>query len=199
MGGYWMDFTDEIVPFGGVNDDGSSIRGNAEKTRHQGIELGMRVQVTTRDAIALAASRSWDEFVSFHQYLDTDWDGTADTEVDNSGNPIALFPEYLGMIAWDRNWHAGVRTRLRGNVTGKQYLDNTGNEERTIDAWGTVDVSLWLALGDLGMTALDGATAFVHARNLGDTEYEVWGYWAGDNWYTPAAGRNLALGLDYDF
>jgi len=199
VGGYWMDFTDEIVPFGGVNDDGSSIRGNAEKTRHQGIELGMRVQVTTRDAIALAASRSWDEFVSFHQYLDTDWDGTADTEVDNSGNPIALFPEYLGMIAWDRNWHAGVRTRLRGNVTGKQYLDNTGNEERTIDAWGTVDVSLWLALGDLGMTALDGATAFVHARNLGDTEYEVWGYWAGENWYTPAAGRNLALGLDYDF
>ena len=47
--------------------------------------------------------------------------------------------------------------------------------------------------------ALDGATAFVHARNLGDTEYEVWGYWAGENWYTPAAGRNFALGLDYDF
>ena len=44
-----------------------------------------------------------------------------------------------------------------------------------------------------------GARAFVHLRNLGDTEYETWGYWYGENYYTPAAGRNFAVGLDYVF
>jgi iron complex outermembrane receptor protein len=200
VGGYWMDFRDEIVPYGGVGEDGSSIRGNADRTRHRGIELGVNLQVSDRDALALAGSRSWDEFVTFSEFLDTDWDGTADTVVDHAGNPIALFPEYLAMAAWDRDWRPGVRTRLRLNATGKQYLDNTGDEDRTIDAWTTVDVSLWLALGDLGLAPLDGATAFVHVRNLGDTAYEVWGYYyEPENWYTPAAGRNVALGLDYDF
>jgi hypothetical protein len=30
-------------------------------------------------------------------------------------------------------------------------------------------------------------------------EYETWGYWYGENHYTPAAGRNFAVGIDYGF
>ena len=47
--------------------------------------------------------------------------------------------------------------------------------------------------------ALEGATAFLHARNLNDSEYETWGYYYGENYYTPAAGRNFVAGVDYDF
>jgi len=74
------------------------------------------------------------------------------------------------MVSWDARWTPGVQTRLRLRDTGRQHLDNTGN-----------------------------ARVFVHLRNLGDTEYETWGYWAGENYYTPAAGRNFAVGLDYNF
>jgi iron complex outermembrane receptor protein len=83
--------------------------------------------------------------------------------------------------------------------TGQQYLDNTGNEDRTIDPWTTVDLSVWFDLGGLGWRSLDGATVFAHLRNLADTEYEVWGYWYGENYYTPAAGFNFAVGIDYGF
>ena len=41
LNGYWMDFKNEIVPYGGVDDDGSSIRGNADQTLHRGLELGL--------------------------------------------------------------------------------------------------------------------------------------------------------------
>lgn len=193
LGGYWMDFTDEIVPYGGVNDDGSSIRGNAGATLHRGVELGLRARVARGHDLTLAASRSWDEF---DEFLFHDWDGTV---YDYAGNPIAGFPDRLAMAAWDAAWPDGLRTRVRARHTGRQHLDNSGLAERTIDPWTTLDLSAWLDLGRAGWTALDGATAFVHVRNVGDTEYETWGYWYEENWLTPAAGRNYVVGLDCTF
>jgi iron complex outermembrane receptor protein len=193
LGGYWMDFRDEIVPYGGVNDDGSSIRGNAGKTLHRGLELGARAQINAANSLSLAASRSWDEFEEFTFF---DWDGSV---YDYSGNPIALFPEHLLMLSWDTDWRGKARTRVRLRNTGRQHLDNSGDTERTIAPWTTVDLSLWVDLGRAGLAPLRGATAFVHVRNVGDTEYETWGYWFGENYYTPGAGRNFALGIDYDF
>lgn len=193
LGGYWMDFTDEIVPYGGVNDDGSSIRGNAGQTQHRGLELELRTQVTAAHAVSVAASKSWDEF---EEFIFHDWDGTVS---DYSGNPIALFPAHLVMANWETVWKPGVRTRLRVRNTGEQHLDNTGDGERVIDPWTTVDVSVWLDLGAVGLKALKNTTAFVHLRNLADKEYETWGYYYGENYYTPAAGRNFVLGVDYNF
>ena len=89
LGGYWMDFTNEIVPYGGVNEDGYGIRGNAAKTIHRGFELGLRARLDSHTSLAVAASRSWDKYDEFDFY---DWDGSYS---DFSGNPIALFPEHL--------------------------------------------------------------------------------------------------------
>ena len=200
VGGYWMDFQNEIVALGGVNDDGSSIRGNAGQTEHKGIEFGLNAKIARNHGLALAASKSWD---TFNEFLYHDYDGTVN---DYSGNPISLFPGHLLMLSWDAEWIRGFTTRIRLRDTGKQYLDNTGTEERTIDPWTTVDLSFWFDLGRLGSETLAGARAFVHLRNLGDTEYETWGYYGWneigqqeENFFTPAAGRNFAVGLDYDF
>lgn len=199
LGGYWMDFEDEIVAYGGVNDDGSSIRGNAEETRHKGIEAQLDVQVSERHRVSLSGSRSWDEFVTFMMYEDSDWDGLADTVHDYSGNPIALFPEYLAQAGWETQWTGDLRTRLRVRSTGRQHLDNSGDDERVIDAWTTVDLSLWLDLDRFGLAGAAQPRLFVHLRNLGDTEYETWGYWYGENWYTPGSGRNFIAGVSADF
>lgn len=161
--------------------------------------MELRARLSRSHTISLAGSRSWDEFDTFTQYLDTDWDGTADTEQDNSGNPISLFPEYLAHAAWDAQWTPELKTRLRVRGTGRQYLDNTGDDERTIDSWTTLDLSLWLDLSGLDFAGSTAPTVFVHLRNLGDTEYETWGYYYGENWYTTGPGRNFAAGVSADF
>ncbi len=196
LGGYWMDFANEIVPYGGVNDDGSSIRGNAGLTRHRGLELGIQGRLAAGQQAALAFSRSWDEAVEFSFH---DWDGSV---YDYAGNPLPLFPEYLALGTWDGQWAHGLRSRLRVRATGRQWLDGSGEASRTIDPWTTLDVSLWLDLCEAGLLRGGDVTAFVHVRNLADAEYETWGYWNawdGGNWYTPAAGRNLAVGIDCGF
>jgi len=193
LGGYWMDFENEIVSYGGVNDDGSSIRGNAGLTRHQGIEFELNTALTQRHSVGIAASKSWDKF---REFLYHDWDGSV---YDYSGNSIALFPEHLMMADWTAQWNAAYRTRLRVRNTGSQQTDNTGEADHSIDPWTTVDVSFWVDLGGIGLKALKDTTAFLHVRNLADVEYETWGYYFGENYYTPAAGRNFVVGVDYLF
>jgi iron complex outermembrane receptor protein len=201
LGGYWMDFRDEIVPYGGVDEDGLGIRGNAGKTLHRGIELGLRALVAPGNLLTVAASRSWDEF---DEFIFTDYDGAT---ADYSGNPIALFPEHLLTFALRSDLTPSVTTQLRLRRVGKQYLDNTGSEDRVIDPWNTVDISLWCDLGGVGLKALSGARGFIHVRNVADERYETTGYYnpwggvdySGENHYTPGPGRNFALGVDYDF
>ncbi|MFT5232223.1 MAG: iron complex outermembrane receptor protein [Candidatus Krumholzibacteriia bacterium] len=187
LGGYWMDFENEIVALGGVNDDGSGIRGNAGETRHKGVEFEISAQVSRQHKFRLAASKSWDNFVQYTYY---DFDGIAK---DYSGNRIALFPEHLAMADWTAQWWPDFRTRLRARNTGRQQTDNTGIADHSIDPWTTVDVSFWYELGG------KRTTAFLHLRNLANAEYETWGYYFGENYYTPAAGRNFVVGLDYSF
>ncbi len=196
LGGYWMDFENEIVPYGGTSEEGLGIRGNAEKTLHRGVELGLRARLSSRNLLTMAASRSWDEF---DEFLFTDWDGSQE---DYSDNPIALFPDRLLSVAMRTAWNERVSSQIRVRHVGQQYLDNTGDQDRTIDAYTTVDFSLWADLSALGLEGLQGARAFLHLRNLGDTEYETYGYydgWDGGNHYIPGSGRNFALGVDYDF
>jgi len=193
LGGYWMDFTDEIVPYGGVSDDGSGIRGNAGRTRHRGLELSARARLGGAHAVALAASRSWDEAVEFTFH---DWDGSV---YDYAGNTLALFPSHLAMATWDGGWGGGLRSRVRVRSTGRQWLDNSGDKARTIDPWATIDLSLWLDLREAGLFRSSDVTVFAHLRNVGNVEYETWGYWYGENYTTPAAGRNVAVGIDCGF
>lgn len=203
--GYWMDFRNEIVPFGAVDDDGLAIKGNAEKTLHRGIELGLTARLGRRHDLLLAASRSWDEFDRFIVYEDQwDWDtweylGTV--AYDYGGNPIALFPDHLVSLIL-RSRFGPVATNVRVRRVGHQHLDNSGLEERTIDAYTTVDLGLTLELGRLGPRWLHGMRLDVRVRNLLDEEYESYGYydpWAGGNMKIPAATRNVLAGVRISF
>jgi len=196
LNGYWMDFTNEIVPSGYFDPDRGAIRGNADQTYHRGIELGLRAQLTQRHLLTVGASRSWDRYETFLFY---DWDGTVQ---DYSGNPIALFPQYLASLSWFAGWGA-FKTDLRVRSVGKQYLDNTGNDDRTIDPNTVIDVSLFWDLGETaGLAALEGLQAYVRLLNLLDEEYETWGYydpWGAGNYKMPAATRNFLVGVNYSF
>lgn len=195
VNGYWMDFRNEIVPYGGVDDEGYGIKGNAGKTLHRGLEAGLTARLGDRHQLTAAASRSWDRFESF---LLTDWDGS---QSDLSGNPIPLFPSHLATVALRSDW-GGWDSTLRLRAAGRQHLDGTGRRERTTDPYAVLDAGLGVALGRLGWEALAGARVEARIRNLLDAEYETSGYydaWGAGNYKIPAAKRNILLGVEYVF
>lgn len=193
--GYWMDFRDEIVPTGYYDDERGTLRTNAEKTLHRGVELGLRWQPHPDHRLAVGASRSWNEHERFRFEAP---DGTVE---DHSGNPIALFPSALVSATWSSR-RGPVSADLRVRHLGRQHLDNTGDRARTIDPSTVLDLALYYDLGS-GLNALDGMSASIRVLNLLDERYETTGYhdaWDyGENMYIPGAPRSVMGGVTYGF
>jgi len=196
VNGYWMELENEIVGYGTVDDDGQPIKGNAGSTLHRGVELEASAWLTDVHMLRVAASRSWDEHDDYTTTLDPDtWESG---EFDLSGNPIALFPEHFLTVALDSDF-GPVDTTLRVRSVGKQYLDNTGLEDRTIDAFTTVDLAVGVDLSALMGPSAVSTRLDLRVNNLLDEEYETWGYWYGGRNLIPAAGRHFLTGVHMSF
>ncbi|MDP8269205.1 MAG: TonB-dependent receptor [Candidatus Tenebribacter davisii] len=197
INGYWMNFTDEIVAYGGVDDEGSPIRGNADKTVHRGLELSAKVILPAN--LKLSANFSYSDNY-FEKFIMKDWSG----DIDLSGNTIAGFPDIVsnGKLIYSLE-HFNIFTQLQ--YVGKQYLDNTENEDRIIDPFSIVNMGAVVNITKL-FDKFD-LQLNLKANNILDKEYETAGYydpwggedWTGANYYWPAAGRNFVAGLRVGF
>ncbi|HET6567789.1 MAG TPA: TonB-dependent receptor, partial [Rhodothermales bacterium] len=120
---FWMDFHDEIVPSGGLDQFGVPRTGNADRTRHVGLELeGFVRPLPGLDARAnLTLSRN--RFIHFTEYV-TGLDGNTVPAV-RDGNPIAGFPEQVASVLLSYT-RAGATLSLDGKYAGRQYVDNSG-------------------------------------------------------------------------
>lgn len=199
---YFMDFRNEIVPLGRVREDGTPIRGNAGQTVHQGVEFSLRADPGYNLILSGSLSLSQNEYQDFTQH---NWDGTT-TALD--GNPIALFPSIIGQARITHKLPLkglDLTTSLQFQHVGQQYLDNTHNEDRTIDPYSVVN-----AVWSMELKALPffrGVTLKLWLNNLFDEEYETSGYfdeWAtydglSGNFYFPAAGRNVYFSTTVSF
>jgi len=191
---FWMNFKDEIIPYGGVDDDGNPIRGNADETVHRGVEISLKTQLPPYNFL-LSGSFSYNDNY-FNKFIMHDWSG----DIDFSGNKIAGFPDILA------SGRLGYKTEpllISAQIqhVGKQYLDNTEDEDRTIDPFQVVNASAIYKIKKVfGKSDIE---LNLRINNILDKEYETAGYydpwggpeWSGANYYFPAAGRNFMAGV----
>jgi len=194
---FWMQFENEIIGYGGVDDDGNPIRGNADETVHRGVEL--------ETAYKLPFNLTWSGSFSyndnyFEKFILKDWDENWNViDVDYSSNIISGFPDILANTKLAYRWNE-LLTTIQVQHVGKQYLDNTENEARIVEAYQLVNLGIgyeFKNLFDLADVALN-----LKVNNLLDKEYETSGYydsWEGANYYFPGAGRNIIAGLRVGF
>jgi iron complex outermembrane receptor protein len=138
---YYMDFRNEIVPLGTIGKDGYPVKGNAESTVHTGIELSAAARPLDFLDISASLAYSKNYFRAFEQKEIIDWDTYEWTTVDLSGNTIAGFPTLLGSMRVTGRWQAFTAS-LFTRYVGKQYLDNTQDDQRVIDPFTVADLTL---------------------------------------------------------
>ena len=206
LGGYWMDFRNEIVYNGSLDDNGNPITGNAARSRHAGVEGSLAAHVGR--ALELRGAFQWsvDRFDDYREYVDST------TTIDYSGNRIAGFPGVGGRLAAAYRV-GGARLELAVELAGRQYLDNTEDERkdpaaraapgyvsRTIVPWTVAHAALgWSLPGFLGTEASE---LTVRVSNLFDRRYETAGYvdypapaYAPTPVWIPAATRSVLVSL----
>jgi len=194
---FWMAFEDEIIGYGGVDDDGSPIRGNADETVHRGAELEAEAELLSD--LRWSGSFSYNDNY-FKKFIMKNWAG----DIDLSGNKIGGFPTILANTKLTYSWNDFFAS-VQVQHVGQQYLDNTENEDRTVDEYQVVNLNFsyeFANLLDLANVSLD-----LKVNNLLEIEYETSGYydpwggpdWSGANYYFPGAGRNIIAGLRVGF
>ncbi len=186
---YDMTFHDEIVKQGGVDRFGQPVVGNAERTRHRGVELAGAVGVTRLGVVAIGldgtGSVSRNRIVRAVQF---NGDGST---VDLAGRPVAGFPETLARLGVTATGK-GATARVAVQTVGRQALDNTGRDDLSIAPFATVEASLSYRLPVRALPTGAGLELRLDGSNLLDRRYEGGGYVYGDVAYLyPAAPRRL--------
>jgi iron complex outermembrane receptor protein len=175
---FWMDFRNEIVPYGGLNvNTGLPITINADRSVHAGIEAASTAQLT--DWLKLSGNFAYN-YNRVKDYVAV-LDGFA---VDFKDKTLSNFPEYLGNLVTDieyGRWRVTSRIRL----IGRRYLELYNIEELSLDP--AVVSSLSLAFRAPGFLDLGDLSLSLRVDNLGDKKYESSGY-GGNFAYDDGAG-----------
>jgi iron complex outermembrane receptor protein len=192
---YLMEYADQLVPTGALNDVGALIRTNVDRSHRRGLELAAVWTPSTPWLFGANATLSRNRIAEFEEVLYDYADGS-EVRTTFTNTPIALSPEAMGN-AWAEWTRKGLGFRATLHAVGRQFLDNTGALERSLDPYQTVDATLKWTRGAV-QWRLDAINLL--GRPYAPNGY-TWGYlWQGqrtdENFVYPMAGTQVLLGLN---
>ncbi len=205
---YNMSYEDQLVLTGALDDVGNSIKTNVEKSFRRGVELEGSYQLSQKLTWGLNASFSRNKIKNFIEVL---YDYGANSDEFNiisnkyQNTDIAFSPNVVIGSIISYTPVDGLSIGLQSKHIGEQFLDNTSNKGRAIEAYFINDLNISYTIKtdfikEIGIQLL--------VNNLLDVEYEsngyTWGYLAGStdyrqNNYYPQAGRNFLFALNLKF
>jgi iron complex outermembrane receptor protein len=208
---FYMDYKDQLVLTGEINNVGSPIMVNVPESYRKGIELSGTFVLRPNINWGLNVSLSSNKINDFTEYVDnwSYWDDPDNEDyqiVTHLGRTdIAFSPD---VVAGSRlGWKpvSDVTLTLISKYVGKQYIDNTSSEERKLDPWFVND---FMANYDFNVRNVGNFGLSLLVNNIFNEKYETnaWVYqyyYAGEHdvldGYFPQAGTNVMVRLVMNF
>ena len=207
---YYMDYKDQLILTGQINDVGAYIRENVASSYRAGIELDGAFQLSKQWTLGGNIAFSQNRIDEFTEYID-DYSGSdfsqeaitySDTDIAFSPNTVAsAIIEFTPIKNLSINWLS--------KYVGQQFLDNTGNDARSLDAFFTNDFRLSYKVQPRFLKSLE---LNLLVNNIFNEMYEPNGYTFSyfvpgasgrelitENFYYPQAGTNFLLGVVLKF
>jgi iron complex outermembrane receptor protein len=201
---YMMLYKNQLVLTGAVNDVGNYTRTNVENSSREGIELECTWIISRKFSASGNATFSRSRIEEFREYYDDADAGGQALEI-HYNKDIAFSPGTTARAEIGWSPADAVEVGLSGRYVGRQYLDNTETESRSLDPWFVTDLRV---TGKLHPSFMKEITVTVAAMNILDELYESNGYtysyiYGGskisENYYYPQAGRNFMVQLMMKF
>lgn len=198
---YYMSYTDQLVLTGKINDVGAYTRTNIPKSYRTGIEIVANAEIEKWLKIAGNFTYSINKVSGFAEYID-DYDNGGQKINQYSSTDIAFSPDMVGAATVSFIPLKNAELSFISKYVSKQYLDNTQNESRKLNAYYTQDLRLIYTIKKKWLKELN---IFLQANNILDKKYEPNGYtfsyiyggnFSTENYYFPMAGRNYNVGLN---
>ncbi|HEU0110800.1 MAG TPA: TonB-dependent receptor plug domain-containing protein [Flavisolibacter sp.] len=202
---YFMDYKDQLLLTGKINDVGAYTRTNIPESYRVGVEIQgsavLNKWLKTSANLTLSKNRikNFTEFVDAYD-VDFNWAGQKTTTYDQS--PISFSPDVIGAATVTLTPFKAVAVELLSKYVGKQYLDNTGNDQRKLKPFFTQDVR---AIYSFNYAWLKNVDFVFQVNNVFNKLYEPNGYTFSyyydeqlttENYYFPMAGTNWFAGIN---
>ena len=177
---YYMDYTDQLVLNGKTNDIGEAMAENVKDSYRMGVELSLGAKFNdwlrwdlngtwSKNRIKNYVGYVYDESLVNGEIVD---DLYTQTAIEGGNTPIAFSPSFIGnsLITLGSN---GLEIALQSQYVSRQYLDNFGTKENSLDAYFVNHLSASYSFKTRHTKRITiGATVY----NLFNTKYETNGY-----------------------
>ncbi len=200
---YYMDYKDQLVLTGKINDVGAYTRVNVPKSYRTGLELQVKYAFNKYFNSSYNITLSQNKIEEFTEYID-DYDQFTQVAIPHKNTNIALSPSLTTNRTF--NWKPNDKLSFfwTSKYTSKQFLDNTQNKDRILDAFFINDINAhWTIVNKANYKML----LQFYVNNILDVKYAPNGYTysyiydratiTSNNFY-PMAGRNYWISLKID-
>lgn len=197
---YFMNYKDQLVLTGKINDIGAYTRTNVPKSYRAGIEIEAAWQINSKWHSAGNFTYSKNKIENFTEFYD-DYDNGGQVAIQHKNTDITLSPSIIASHQLQFKATEQLQFSLSSKYVSKQYLDNTQNDTRSLKAFFVNDLTVaykWINKKNWN------ALLQLYAINVLDVKYEPNGYTYSylasgttttSNNYFPMAGRNYMLSL----
>ena len=221
---YYMSYDNQLVLTGQLNDVGEYTRVNVPDSYRLGVELIGGLQLSKQLDMNASVTLSQNKIATFTEYIDN-WDTWGQETIVHEDTDLAFSPNMI--LNTDIRYELlkntpgkSLNISLLSKYVGKQFIDNTSNDNTALDAYFFSDLRLAHSfktkfIEEIGVTLLfrnifdakfstnawtyryisegyDGRADDPSTRLEQGSTYNLTGFY-------PQAGRNFLLGLSLKF
>ncbi len=199
---YFMDYNNQLVLTGKLNDVGAPIRTNVADSYRTGIEIDGGIRFNnyfTWNANLTLSQNKIKKFTELLYDYGPNFDQYKEVDRQHPNTAIAFSPSIISGSTFLYRPIKNIEVGLLTKYVGLQYLDNTSNKERSIDPYFINNLRLTYTLKPQGMRELSVSLLI---NNITDQKYSsngyTYGYFGGgtevrQSYFYPQAGRNYLM------
>jgi len=197
---YFMSYKDQLIPTGQLNDVGNTLRKNIDNSYRLGIEMAGQIALNSKFNAGANLTLSKNKINNFTEIIYDYTQGVEEKKINHGRTNISLSPGMVGAIFLSYLPLPRLRIEWTSKLTGKQYLDNTSNYDRSIPAYSTSHLNV---VYNVKAGWAKKLTFKAQINNLLNTNYSSGGYTYSyiyekvitENFVYPQAGVHGMIGV----
>lgn len=207
---YYMNYKDQLILTGKINEVGSYSRQNVASSFRRGIELVGSYVPANYLSLSANASLAQNKVRNFSEYID-DYDNGGQIENNYDQTDISFSPNFIAYGQASLEPFAGKWQQqqffidLTAKHLGRQFLDNTSNKARSINPYSLLDLQFRYYIRPKFIKEIKLGLGVI---NLLDQRYASNGYTFSyamnqqlntENYFYPQAGRHFLFDVRLSF
>ncbi len=204
VNGYLMNYYNQLVLTGQLNDVGASVRSNVDNSYRVGIEGDATFTLSEKIVLNANLTLSENKIRKYVEVLYDYTDGFDVVEEVFTDTEISFSPSIIGASTLIFKPLKNSEMAVIAKYVGEQYLDNTQQSSRSLDAFSTIDVKFGYVLKSSIFKEVEFSLL---VNNIFNAMYSsngyTYSYIVGDriteNFFYPQAGINFLTGITLRF